>query len=406
MPWRRDARSVRGLGLGDHAAADARRDGDAVLRALDARAFPTVHALAAAPLDDVLAHWAGLGYYARARNLHAAARDVVADVRRARFPRRRRRCARCAASASTPPAPSPASRSARRRRSSTATSCACWRASTRSTARPTTAALKKRVWQRAGELVRADAGTDAGDFNQAMMELGATVCTPASPGCARCPLASPCRARAADRAAALPGAEDEEAAARRRRAGAARRARRQAAARAAPAARAVGRPVGAAVASRCRAPPARPRRRARRRRRRPPLYRSGADEHPIGRHVRSRADASTHALPRLRRARARPRGARRLGGRALATAPVGARRRRRRVDAPPAGNKESDMTKREAAATKLDGRLRDDPRGHRRARLPGQDRRQLHRDGRRARRARWSSWCGPPTRSSRRSTRC
>src|SRR5439155_11947949 len=41
------------------------------------RRFPTVWALAEAPLDEVLTHWAGLGYYARARNLHAAARDVV-----------------------------------------------------------------------------------------------------------------------------------------------------------------------------------------------------------------------------------------------------------------------------------------------------------------------------------------
>src|SRR3954468_9360932 len=42
------------------------------------RRFPTVRALAEAPLDDVLTHWAGLGYYARARNLHAAAQAVVA----------------------------------------------------------------------------------------------------------------------------------------------------------------------------------------------------------------------------------------------------------------------------------------------------------------------------------------
>jgi A/G-specific adenine glycosylase len=41
--------------------------------------FPTVDALAAAPLDDVLTHWAGLGYYARARNLWRAARVVVAE---------------------------------------------------------------------------------------------------------------------------------------------------------------------------------------------------------------------------------------------------------------------------------------------------------------------------------------
>src|SRR5438093_3486692 len=41
--------------------------------------FPTVTALADAPLDDVLAEWSGLGYYARARNLHAAARQVADD---------------------------------------------------------------------------------------------------------------------------------------------------------------------------------------------------------------------------------------------------------------------------------------------------------------------------------------
>ena len=45
--------------------------------------WPTVEALAAAPLDDVLSAWAGLGYYARARNLHACARAVVEQPRRA-----------------------------------------------------------------------------------------------------------------------------------------------------------------------------------------------------------------------------------------------------------------------------------------------------------------------------------
>src|SRR5437763_4960927 len=41
------------------------------------RRFPSLGALAGAPLDDVLSHWSGLGYYSRARNLHAAAREVV-----------------------------------------------------------------------------------------------------------------------------------------------------------------------------------------------------------------------------------------------------------------------------------------------------------------------------------------
>jgi len=72
-------------------------------------------------------------------------------------------------------------------------------------------ALKKRVWQRAAELVCADGGGDAGDFNQAMMELGATICAPASPGCSRCPLVAACRARAAGDVAAYPGPKTKKA---------------------------------------------------------------------------------------------------------------------------------------------------------------------------------------------------
>ena len=75
--------------------------------------WPTVAALAAASLDDVLQAWAGLGYYARARNLHACARDVVAR-HGGEFPREhRRRCARCRASATTPRRRSPRSPSTR-----------------------------------------------------------------------------------------------------------------------------------------------------------------------------------------------------------------------------------------------------------------------------------------------------
>src|SRR5439155_8063936 len=67
--------------------------------------------------------------------------------------------------------------------------------------------LKQRVWERAETLVRADGGGDAGDFNQAMMELGAMVCTPRAPGCSRCPLVTICRARAADAVEQYPGAK-------------------------------------------------------------------------------------------------------------------------------------------------------------------------------------------------------
>ncbi|MCU1277814.1 MAG: A/G-specific adenine glycosylase [bacterium] len=158
--------------------------------------FPTVTALAQAPLDDVLSHWAGLGYYARARNLHAAARDVVVGYG-GLFP--------------STAAGLRALRGVGEYTAGAIASIAFGEAApivdgnvVRVLARVDAldgaaddGALKKRVWQRAGELVRADGGGDAGDFNQAMMELGATVCTPASPGCSRCPLVATCRARAA-----------------------------------------------------------------------------------------------------------------------------------------------------------------------------------------------------------------
>ena len=78
---RRDGRSLPGLALGDHAAADHREGGRALFRALP-RALAGCRALAAAPLDDVLRLWAGLGYYARARNLHACAQRWSSGTRR------------------------------------------------------------------------------------------------------------------------------------------------------------------------------------------------------------------------------------------------------------------------------------------------------------------------------------
>ena len=84
--------------------------------------WPTVEALAAAKLDDVLAAWAGLGYYSRARNLHACAGIVAGQLRRPLPRRPRRSCASCRASAPIRRRRSPRLPSARRRRLSTATS--------------------------------------------------------------------------------------------------------------------------------------------------------------------------------------------------------------------------------------------------------------------------------------------
>ena len=171
--------------------------------------FPTVGALAEAPLDDVLTHWAGLGYYARARNLHAAARDVVATYG-GRFPSTAEglqglkgvgayTAGAIASIAFGEAAPIVDGNVVRVLARVDALAGAA-----------DDPALKKQVWARAGELVQGDGGVRAGDFNQAMMELGAMVCTPAAPGCSRCPLVEPCRARAADAVEKYPAAKTKK----------------------------------------------------------------------------------------------------------------------------------------------------------------------------------------------------
>ena len=87
--------------------------------------FPDVRALAAAPLDDVLALWSGLGYYSRARNLHRCAQAVVDAARRRVSAQQRGAGGRCPASAARPRRRSRRSASASAWRSSTATSSAC-----------------------------------------------------------------------------------------------------------------------------------------------------------------------------------------------------------------------------------------------------------------------------------------
>jgi A/G-specific adenine glycosylase len=162
--------------------------------------FPTVQALAAAPLDDVLACWAGLGYYSRARNLHAGAREVVAAFAGAmpadaaelqRIPGIGRYTAGAIASiAFGRPAPLVDGNVAR-----VLARLHAIEDDVKSTAG------SARLWQLAADLVPA---ADPGDFNQALMELGATICTPTQPRCPDCPLVAGCRAHAEGRAAELP----------------------------------------------------------------------------------------------------------------------------------------------------------------------------------------------------------
>ncbi|SJZ80517.1 A/G-specific DNA-adenine glycosylase [Enhydrobacter aerosaccus] len=160
--------------------------------------WPTVEALAAAPLDDILSAWAGLGYYARARNLHACARTVI-ERHGGQFPDSeadllalpgigRYTAAAIRAIAFDQPA--------------SAVDGNVERVIARLYAIETPLPdAKAEIHARAAELVPQQR---AGDYAQAMMDLGATVCTPRSPSCVICPLMDGCEARRRGIAEELP----------------------------------------------------------------------------------------------------------------------------------------------------------------------------------------------------------
>jgi A/G-specific adenine glycosylase len=152
--------------------------------------FPTVHDLAAADVDEVLALWSGLGYYRRARQMHAAARQVVADG--GHFPETSEGLLQL-------PGIGPYT--------AAAVASICFdevipvmdgnveRVLARRLALPgdvKRAATRRRLVEAAANLLD---GERPGDSNQALMELGATVCTPRSPRCDDCPVATGCLGR-------------------------------------------------------------------------------------------------------------------------------------------------------------------------------------------------------------------
>jgi A/G-specific adenine glycosylase len=185
--------------------------------------FPTVSALAAAELSDVLSLWAGLGYYRRAKHLHRAAREMVAR-HGGRVPGTleellalpgigRYTAGAIGSMAFGLPAP--------------VVDGNVMRVLARVYGYEEEvggAKARKFFWERAGEWVRAaprersgdtetgrhgdkEKGPGArrhGDVNQAVMELGATVCVPAGPRCEECPLRDSCVARKEERQRELP----------------------------------------------------------------------------------------------------------------------------------------------------------------------------------------------------------
>ncbi|MDB5907090.1 MAG: A/G-specific adenine glycosylase [Massilia sp.] len=162
--------------------------------------FPTLAALAAAPLDDVMALWSGLGYYTRARNLHACAKRVVAEYG-GEFPSDPKLLAELPGIGR-----------------STAAAIAAFSGGARAAildgnvkrvfARvfgveqyPGLKPVEDAMWRRA-EALLPEIGIES--YTQGLMDLGATLCTRSSPDCGRCPLQRRCAAFANGRTAELP----------------------------------------------------------------------------------------------------------------------------------------------------------------------------------------------------------
>jgi A/G-specific adenine glycosylase len=153
--------------------------------------WPTVHDLAAASLDDVLKSWEGLGYYGRARNLHAAARTVV-NEHGGRIPDT---VAALLKLKGIGPYTAGAIASIAFERQAPVLDGNVTRVLSRLADLAedvTTTTTKKKLWRMAGELAPAQR---PGAFNQALMELGQTICLPAAPHCHLCPVAAHCLAR-------------------------------------------------------------------------------------------------------------------------------------------------------------------------------------------------------------------
>ncbi len=166
--------------------------------------FPTVQALAAASEEDVLTLWAGLGYYARGRNLHRAAGRIAVHG----FPKSQEEIRQLPGVGR-----------------STAAAVAVFAYGERAAildgnvkrvlARhfgiegwPGEKAVEARLWQRAEDVMPL---RNIETYTQALMDLGATLCTRAQPRCGACPVRASCKARRDGRVADIPAARPRKA---------------------------------------------------------------------------------------------------------------------------------------------------------------------------------------------------
>ena len=182
LPWRREPRDPYRVWVSEVMLQQTRVDVVVPYFERFVRRFPTLPALAAAPLDDVLALWSGLGYYTRARNLHRAARAAGGSLPRTRDellalpgfgPYTAAAVASLAFGEDVPLVDGNVARVLAR----------LFRLG---------GDARAQAWSRAGDLLPRGR---AGAFNEALMELGALVCLPRNPRCGACPLARICEGK-------------------------------------------------------------------------------------------------------------------------------------------------------------------------------------------------------------------
>lgn len=199
LPWRRDRDAYR-IWVSEIMLQQTRVDTVIPYYERFMARFPTLQALAEAPEADVLKHWEGLGYYSRARNLQAGAREV-AERYGGRVPDDK---AAVSALKGVGPYTAGAIMSIAFNRPEPAVDGNVMRVLSRyfnrdeDIAKPSTRIGMEKL---AASLIPDGA---AGDFNQALMELGALVCTPRTPGCLTCPVMALCAGRIAGRETELP----------------------------------------------------------------------------------------------------------------------------------------------------------------------------------------------------------